>query len=154
MPTITPARTGHVGINVVDLDRSTTFYSAVFGLEPGPIGEHDGERFVFLTADGTTVLTLWEQSSGEFATDRPGLHHLAFEVEDGIALRAAHERLERLGARLAHDGVVAHGDGAASGGIFFLDPDGTRLEIYAPDGANDALAGAAPYGEAPTCGFF
>jgi catechol 2,3-dioxygenase-like lactoylglutathione lyase family enzyme len=36
MPTITPASTGHVGINVVDLDRSTTFYSAVFGLEPGP----------------------------------------------------------------------------------------------------------------------
>ena len=49
------------------------------------------------------------------------------------------------------DGVVAHGEGAASGGIFFTDPDGIRLEIYAPGGAESA---PAPSGAAPTCGFF
>ncbi|MDT7621581.1 MAG: lactoylglutathione lyase, partial [Pseudonocardiales bacterium] len=39
-----------------------------------------------------------------------------------------------------------------SGGVFFTDPDGIRLEVYTPSG----LAGkdAAPVGEAPTCGFF
>lgn len=151
MATIAPARTGHVGINVVDVDRSTDFYATALGLEAGMTGEHDGERFVFLTAEGKTVVTLWEQSRGEFATDRPGLHHLAFEVDDRDALRAAHERLERIGARFAYDGVVAHREGASSGGIFFLDPDGTRLEIYAPDAGHDH---AAPSGTAPTCGFF
>ena len=33
---------------------------------------------------------------------------------------------------------------------FVEDPDGTRLEIYAKDGAS----GAAPVTGAPTCGFF
>jgi hypothetical protein len=47
--------------------------------------------------------------------------------------------------------VVAHGEGVASGGIFFTDPDGIRLEVYAPSGAQSA---PAPSGAAPTCGFF
>ncbi|MGH9133961.1 MAG: VOC family protein [Ilumatobacteraceae bacterium] len=152
MTTITPARTAHVGINVVDLERSTDFYATALGLEPGAPGEHDGSRFAFLTAGGKPVVTLWEQSTGEFATDRPGLHHLAFEVDDAEALHAARERIARLGARFAHDGVVAHREGASSGGVFFFDPDGTRLEIYAPNG--DHEVGAAPHGDAPTCGFF
>ncbi|MFJ5995167.1 hypothetical protein [Streptomyces sp. NPDC092370] len=40
---------------------------------------------------------------------------------------------------------------AASGGIFFFDPDGIRLEIFTPTGADVA---PAPSGTAPTCGFF
>lgn len=59
--------------------------------------------------------------------------------------------LKELGVTFAHDGVVAHGEGAASGGIFFTDLDGIRLEIYAPGGAESA---PAPSGTAPTCGFF
>ena len=51
----------------------------------------------------------------------------------------------------AYDGVVPHGEGAASGGIFFHDPDGVRLEIYTPSGADE---GRAPTAAAPTCGFF
>ena len=53
---------------------------------------------------------------------------------------------------LGSERIVPHSDGASGGGIFFTDPDGIRLEIYAGDGAHDH--GAAPYGEAPTCGFF
>lgn len=38
-----------------------------------------------------------------------------------------------------------------SGGLFFEDPDGIRLEIFAPRG----VAGApAPHADGPTCGFF
>jgi predicted pyridoxine 5'-phosphate oxidase superfamily flavin-nucleotide-binding protein len=42
-------------------------------------------------------------------------------------------------------------EGAASGGIFFFDPDGIRLEIFTPTGADVA---PAPSGTAPTCGSF
>jgi hypothetical protein len=35
--------------------------------------------------------------------------------------------------------------------VFFTDPDGIRLEVYAPTGA-DVIA--APVSGAPTCGFF
>ncbi len=62
---------------------------------------------------------------------------------------ALHGVARRLSHR--HDGVVAHGEGASSGGIFFTDPDGIRLEVYAPRGAE---AEPAPTGESPTCGFF
>ncbi|GCB49367.1 hypothetical protein SNL152K_6702 [Streptomyces sp. NL15-2K] len=47
--------------------------------------------------------------------------------------------------------MVAHGEGTASGGIFFHDPDGTRLEISVPEGAQGA---PVPHDAAPTCGFF
>lgn len=143
--------TGHVGLNVTDLARSTGFYRTVFGFDV--LSERTGgdRRFAMLGSGATVVLTLWEQSAQGFATDRAGLHHLAFQVPDIDAVRAAEEVLRGLDVRFAHDGIVAHGEGAASGGVFFSDPDGVRLEIYAPNGAEGA---SAPVADAPTCGFF
>lgn len=142
---------GHVGINVTDLERSAAFYRQIFGLQV--VKQHlDGDRsYAYLGLGDGVVLTLWQQSTGEFAGDRPGLHHLAWQVDDVDAVRSAEERVRAAGARLFHDGVVPHAEGAASGGIFFADPDGTRIEIFTPTGAD---SGAAPSGEAPTCGFF
>lgn len=144
-------KTGHIALNVTDLARSTAFYRTVFAFDV--IGERtDGEqRFAFLGQDGALVLTLWQQSTGTFVTDRPGLHHLSFEVADIEAVRRAEAVLRELDVIFAHDGIVAHGEGAASGGVFFTDPDGVRLEIYAPSGAEGA---PAPTPGAPTCGFF
>jgi lactoylglutathione lyase len=96
------------------------------------------------------VLTLWEQSSGTFDSGAPGLHHLSFQAETIDAVRAAEERLKRRGVKFFYDGIVPHMEGAESGGIFFEDPDGLRLEIFAPTGAK----GAPATGDAPACGFF
>ena len=64
---------------------------------------------------------------------------------------AGRTALRAIGARVHHDGIVAHAEGADSGGLFFEDPDGIRLEIFAPRG----VAGApAPHADGPTCGFF
>jgi catechol 2,3-dioxygenase-like lactoylglutathione lyase family enzyme len=144
-------KTGHVALNVTDLTRSTAFYRTVLTLDV--LGERtDGDRrFALLGRDGALVLALWEQSAGEFATDRPGLHHLSFEVADMDAVRRAEAVLRDLDVTFAHDGIVPHGEGAASGGVFFTDPDGVRLEIYAPTGAEGI---PAPTPGAPTCGFF
>jgi lactoylglutathione lyase len=143
---------GHVGVSVTDLDRSIAFYQRVFGLDlpqaPDPADPH---RYARLTRDGELVLTLWPQSEGSFRPGTPGLHHLAFQVEKPAEVEQARAALEELGARFAYDGIVPHRDGAESGGLFFLDPDGTRLEIsteHAP------VTGPAPSGAAPTCGFF
>jgi len=142
---------GHIGLNVTDLARSTTFYRQVFDFEV--LGEQtEGDRrFAFLGHDGTLMVTLWQQSAGTFATDLPGLHHLSFQVSDIDAVRRAEATLRELGAELVYDGIVPHGEGASSGGVFFTDPDGVRLEIYAPAGADSA---PAPTQDAPTCGFF
>jgi catechol-2,3-dioxygenase len=144
-------RTGHVGLNVTDLDRSLPFYLRVFGFDVLAEGREDGRRWAFLGRDGQLVLTLWQQSDTVFPTRSAGLHHLSFQVESIDEVKAAERVLRELGAELVHDGVVPHGEGVSSGGIFFTDPDGIRLEIYAPTGADTA---PAPSGAAPTCGFF
>ncbi|MBT2368395.1 VOC family protein [Streptomyces sp. ISL-10] len=142
---------GHVGLNVTDLGRSLPFYADALGFEVLGEGKEDGRRFAFLGRDGTLALTLWQQAGSAFETTRAGLHHLAFEAASIDEVRAAETRLKGLGVDFAYDGVVAHREGAASGGIFFHDPDGTRLEIYAPSGAEES---PAPSAAAPTCGFF
>jgi lactoylglutathione lyase len=144
-------QTGHIGLNVSDLDRSRLFYQRVFGLEAAHLSEQDGRRFVFLAKDGVLVLTLWQQAEGRFDAARPGLHHLSFQVDTIDQVRTAERTLRELGATFAYEGIVPHEEGADSGGIYFEDPDGLRLEIYAPTGA----AGTpAPVSGAPTCGFF
>ncbi|ACZ84222.1 VOC family protein [Streptosporangium roseum] len=144
-------QTGHVGLNVSDLDRSKDFYLKIFGFEVfGESAEAD-RRYAFLGADGKLLLTLWQQSEGRFATGTPGLHHLSFQVPDIETVHRAETVIRELGATLHHDGVVPHGEGASSGGVFFEDPDGIRLEIFAPSGADER---PAPTGAAPTCGFF
>jgi lactoylglutathione lyase len=140
-------RTGHVGLNVTDLGRSTEFYRQVFGFEVLAADP----RYAFLGRDGDLLVTLWQQSDGRHATDRPGLHHLSFQVPDIEAVRRAEATLRSLGAEVLHGGIVPHGEGVPSGGVFFTDPDGLRLEIYAPSGADIA---PAPTPGTPTCGFF
>ncbi|APB00148.1 VOC family protein [Nocardia seriolae] len=143
--------TGHIGLNVTDLDRSVAFYRRALGFEQLGAGGAGSQRFAFLGSDGKLQVTLWQQSDGEFSVRTPGLHHLSFQVDSIDQVREVESVLKELNVAFAHEGVVAHGEGAASGGIFFIDPDGIRLEVYAPTGAQDA---PAPSGAAPTCGFF
>jgi catechol 2,3-dioxygenase-like lactoylglutathione lyase family enzyme len=153
-------RTGHVGLNVTDLSRSLPFYQQIFGLENLGESTEDGRRFVFLGNPDVKseifldrlALTLWQQSKDTFETDRPGLHHLAFHVEQVEQVEEVRRQVQEMGIELLYSGeLVPHSEDLDSGGIFFLDPDGIRLEVCAPQGAprEHAVAGAAP-----SCGFF
>ncbi|MCI0578234.1 MAG: VOC family protein [Chloroflexi bacterium] len=144
-------QTGHVGLNVTNLHRSQQFYHDVFGFETFQESADADRRYAFLGQGSRLVLTLWQQSEGQFATNRPGLHHLSFQVDTIEQVRAYEARLQQLNIPLFYDGIVPHGERAASGGLFFLDPDGIRLEIYTATGANEQ---PAPNSDAPTCGFF
>jgi catechol-2,3-dioxygenase len=143
--------TGHVGLNVSDLGRAARFYQEVFGFEVTARSDEPGREYAFLAQDGELVLTLWRQSSGRAAADRPGLHHLSFRVASLDQVRELEGRLRARSAVIHHDGIVAHREGAESGGLFFEDPDGIRLEVFAPAGLFEH---PAPHGAAPTCGFF
>jgi hypothetical protein len=66
-------------------------------------------------------------------------------------VREAERRLRARGAVIYHGGIVPHAESRSSGGVFFEDPDGIRLEVFTATGAGDH---AAPHGAAPTCGFF
>ncbi|HEV2914848.1 MAG TPA: VOC family protein [Pyrinomonadaceae bacterium] len=146
------AQTGHVGLNVSDLERSSRFYQDVFGFRVSTESREGDRRFIFLSdGGGKLVLTLWEQSDGRFEKSQPGLHHLSFHVGSIEEVREAEARLRAAGANVYYGGVVSHAEGADSGGIFFEDPDGIRLEIFTPRGAKGLTA---PAGESPSCGFF
>ncbi|MFJ6998242.1 VOC family protein [Streptomyces sp. NPDC003090] len=144
-------RTGHVALNVTDIARSLAFYEGLLGFELLAEGKEDGRRHALLGREGRLAIALWEQAEDGYAPARAGLHHLAFQVDTMDEVRVAEAELAAGGIEFAYDGVVAHGEGTASGGIFFHDPDGTRLEIYAATGAETA---PAPHATAPTCGFF
>ncbi|GAA2525146.1 MULTISPECIES: VOC family protein [Streptomyces] len=146
-----PLRPGHTGLNVTDLDRSLAFYRDVLGFALIGEGKEEGRRYAFLGDGERLVLALWQQATEPYDGERAGLHHLAFEADSIERVREYEASLRAHGTDFAYEGVVSHGEGAASGGIFFHDPDGTRLEISVPTGAEDA---PAPSGSAPTCGFF
>ncbi|MGW7382634.1 VOC family protein [Streptomyces sp. NPDC054794] len=144
-------RTGHIGLNVTDLDRSLAFYRDVLGFALLAEGKEDDRRYAYLGDDDGPVLTLWQQARGSYDSGSAGLHHLAFRADSIDQVTRYESALRAAGVDFAHEGVVAHSEGAVSGGIFFHDPDGTRLEVFVPDGAEGA---PAPHESAPTCGFF
>jgi lactoylglutathione lyase len=143
--------TGHVGINVTNLARSRDFYADVFGLKLLGESASGPRRFAFLGEGADIVLTLWEQSKGTFNAHAPGLHHLSFQAKSIDEVKATESRLKKRGVKFLYETVVPHAEGLDSGGIYFEDPDGLRLEIFAGTGAKDM---PAPAGEAPSCGFF
>jgi lactoylglutathione lyase len=144
-------KTGHIGLNVTDVPRSADFYRRVLELDLLRESAVENRRYAFLGRDGTLVLTLWQQSEGRYGPATPGLHHLSFQVPDLTDVYAVEQRAKELGATMLHDGAVAHGEGAASGGVFFTDPDGMRLEVFAASGAHGL---PVPASDAPTCGLF
>ena len=153
----TTLRNGHIGLNVTDLDRARAFYLRVLGYDliaESPQDAPHERRFAFLGRNGVPLLTLWQQASDGYPADRSGLHHLSFQVDTIDEVHEAERVLKELGVAFHHEGVVPHREGADSGGIFFTDPDGIRLEIFAAVGVADAGDAEAPSGEALTCGFF
>ncbi len=146
-----PLTTGHIGLNVSSLERSRQFYTDVFGFDVLNESAADGRSYAFLGKDANLVLTLWQQSDGRFQKSRPGLHHLSFQAPSIEVVREAERKLHARGVHFHYDGVVPHAEGAQSGGIYFEDPDGIRLEIFAATGAGDQPAAVA---NAPACGFF
>lgn len=142
---------GHIGLNVSNLDRSRDFYQNVFGLELISESSNQGRRFAFLGEGERLVLTLWQQSTGSFDPGKPGLHHLSFYVADMEELKAVEARLRALRIPVLHDGIVAHAENTPSGAVFFEDPDGIRLEIFSPVGAGGRQPATT---KGPSCGFF
>lgn len=127
----------HVRLTVTDIDRSRSFYDAVFGLPvafevPPDADEATREQLAFLYGGviyklGNSLLGLRPVATDTFTENRVGLDHVSFAVGSRADLDAAAALLD--GLDVAHEGVKDIGAGYI---LEFRDPDNVALELFAP----------------------
>jgi glyoxylase I family protein len=124
----------HVAVTVTDLERSTRWYTALFGSEPVLDEDEQGGAFhhtVYALSGGQLfgIHTHVEPAGGTFDERRAGLDHVAFTCSGRGELQQWADRLDTLG--ISHGGVK---DASYGSGVSFRDPDGIALEFFAPPG--------------------
>jgi glyoxylase I family protein len=120
----------HIGLTVSDMARSAGFYEALL--------THLG----FSRADDTPEHILWAGPGGalEIAPVRPaladrkhdryavGMHHLAFHAPSRADVDAAFTKLQAMGAEIT-DAPAEYDYLPGYYAVYFLDPDGIKLEV-------------------------
>ena len=121
----------HLGVAVADLDEALGTYTRLFGAElehRATVPEQGVEAAAVLVGSGRVELLspLFNDTPvGRFLASRgPGMHHVAFEVED---VRVALESLRREGAELV--------DAEPHAGLF-----GLEVAFVHPDSVHGVLA--------------
>jgi glyoxylase I family protein len=122
----------HVAVTVTDLERSTRWYTELFGA--APVLDEDeqigGFHHTVFALDGGQLFGLHTHplaADDRFDEHRTGLDHVAFACRDRSGLQRWAERLDELG--IVHGEIVDAHYGSA---VSFRDPDGIALEFFAP----------------------
>jgi catechol 2,3-dioxygenase-like lactoylglutathione lyase family enzyme len=123
----------HITLAVADVERSFTFYTAILGCQPvakWPIGAYllAGDTWIALVAD----LHVRQVALPEYT-------HIAFSI--------SMQEMSALGERIRASGAPIWQENRTEGdSLYFLDPDGHKLEIHASDlAARIAAAKAQPW---------
>jgi glyoxylase I family protein len=123
----------HVAVTVTDLERSTRWYTALFGSEPVLDEDETVGNFhhtVYLLGGGQLFGLHKHTADGSgrnFDERDAGMDHVAFACADRAELETWVRRLDQLGIK--HGDVVDRHYGS---GLSFRDPDGIALEFFAP----------------------
>ena len=120
-----PLRIGHVVLKVRDLDRSLSFYRDLLGFQ---VSGEMSNVMIFLTANGENhhdlaLLRVGDQAPSPLPT-AVGLYHVAIQLADLDAVRAAHAVLAERGLLR---GTADHG---VSRSLYTADPDGNEIELF------------------------
>ena len=123
---------GHVAVTVSDLDRSTAWYTALFGSDPVLDEDEQGGKYhhtVYLIGGGQLFGLHLHGAPGDASFDErnTGLDHVGFACASRAELESWVDRLNELG--ISHGGIVDAGYGS---GLSFRDPDNIALEFFAP----------------------
>lgn len=121
-----PRRLGHANLFVSDYERSAAFYKSIVGFEE--VYRQPDNQASFLS-NGNTYhdLALTDVHSKYAAKDqKPGIWHLAFELETEAEMVDGYNRAKAAGVPFSF--VMDH-DVARS--LYQHDPDGNMVELYA-----------------------
>lgn len=146
-------RANHVGITVKNLEKSIAFYEALTGTKVSNIDVIGGERmaktqgltdtkikFANLKLDNINLdileYVIPEAEKASYSNNQISAMHLCFEVD---SIDEAMQRLKEIGVEPDGEPIVfEESDGLKAGYgtavAYFQDPDGTNLEIIAPQG--------------------
>lgn len=112
---------GHIGIKVLDMERSLSFYTTVLSAKVLKDYVYPQSRLVFLEVGGTVLELI---GKAENAPRELGpIEHIAFKVD---SLEAEMARLDALGVRYTAPRQVGSAEI-----IFFDGPDNERFEFVA-----------------------
>ena len=125
----------HVAITVTDLERSTAWYTRLFGAVP--VLDEDEESGTFhhtvFALDGGMLFGLHTHTAGNSGDQadetRTGLDHVGFALAGTTELEQWRDRLDALG--IAHGGIKKASYGT---GVSFRDPDNIALEFFIAPG--------------------
>lgn len=133
-------RVAHVVISVRSLAKSRDFYTRVLGLDV--MGEIPGVVFLSAGRRDHHEIALAEigAEAGKAKPSEIGMMHFAFRLRSEADLREAYETLLREGVEIAH--TVNHG---VTKSVYFLDPDGHELEVYADNSPAEVASFPNPY---------
>lgn len=120
-----PLGIGHVVLKVRDLDRSLAFYRDLLGFT---VSSEMSNVMIFLTATGENhhdlaLLRVGDSAPSPLPT-AVGLYHVAVQLADWEAVKAAHALLSERGLL---KGTADHG---VSKSLYTTDPDGNEIELY------------------------
>src|ERR687893_2145919 len=120
-----PLGIGHVVLKVRDLDRALGFYRDLLGFRVSSVMSN---VMIFLTATGEShhdlALLRVGDSAPSPASGGVGLYHVAIQLADWDAVKAAHGILASRGLL---KGTADHG---VTRSLYTADPDGNEIELY------------------------
>jgi catechol 2,3-dioxygenase len=117
----------HLGFYVRDLDAQAEFYKRVFSLVETDRGVSGaGDPIVFLTGDSAEHHQLVLTAGLPADAKRTWLNQVSFRVGSLVELQQFHDWLRQCGVTPA--ATVSHGNAWS---IYFLDPEGNNVEVYA-----------------------
>ena len=118
-------RLGHIVLKVRDAGKSRDFYTQTLGLK---VAHEDLKRGTVFLSFGREhhELALFQLATGEPpSAAQPGLHHMAWRLQNFEELREAYKELKAMGVQV--ESTVEHN---VTRSVYFPDPDGNRVELY------------------------
>jgi catechol 2,3-dioxygenase len=121
------AQLTHLGLSVSDVDAMVGFYQSLLGLEISDRGAFQGRRIVFLTRDPGEHHQLVLVSGRPRDAGYSPVTQISFRVPSLEDLQFFHEWLRELAVR-----ELRGADHGNAWSLYFLDPEGNRVEMYTP----------------------